>query len=91
MKFLMMINRLTTINNLIEQECTGTPKEFADRIGVSRSHLYYVIGELKDWGAPIQYSKHNRTFYYNGDFQMEIIFCIKMISNDECFKLLGRK
>jgi predicted DNA-binding transcriptional regulator YafY len=66
------IERLYNIHKRILQESTGTPEEFADQLHVSRSHLYNLIGELKDYGAKIKYSRRRKTFLYLGDFDISL-------------------
>lgn len=67
-----IVNRLCRIHNLIQQENTGTPDEFAERICISRSQLYNCLGELRDYGALIKYSRKQRTFFYINNFKITI-------------------
>jgi predicted DNA-binding transcriptional regulator YafY len=66
------ISRLYNIHRLIQQEKTGTPDEFANCFHLSRRQLYNIIEELKDYGAPIKYSRKKRTFYYDGTFNISL-------------------
>ncbi|TVR75478.1 MAG: DNA-binding protein, partial [Marinilabiliales bacterium] len=70
MKVLQYIERIEMIHKLVEQECTGTPGEFARRLGISRTRLYEVMDDLKMEGAPIAYSRSCRTFYYEEPFHI---------------------
>jgi predicted transcriptional regulator len=63
---------LNGINKLIQQEATGTPDEFAERIHLGRKQMYNILNLLTDYGAVIRYSRKARTFYYANDFNMEI-------------------
>jgi len=58
------IRRLHKMHELILQEKTGTPDEFATRIQVSRRQLYNILEHLNDHGASIRYSRARKTFYY---------------------------
>jgi predicted DNA-binding transcriptional regulator YafY len=64
----MDIKRLYRMHKLILQEATGAPDEFAERFHIKRRQLFNLLGELKDYGAPIEYSAINNTYYYTEDF-----------------------
>lgn len=68
MKAFEQLKRLKRMNRLIKDEKTGTPEEFADRLGVSASHLYRCIDEIKELGAPITFSRSRKTYYYEYEF-----------------------
>jgi predicted DNA-binding transcriptional regulator YafY len=70
MYFLDRIERLYAMHKQILQERTGNPEEFAGQLHISRSHLYNFIGELKDYGAKIEYSRKRQTFFYSDDFDI---------------------
>jgi predicted DNA-binding transcriptional regulator YafY len=72
MNSLERIDRLYDIHRRIKQEETGEPNAFAEQMHLSRSHLYNLIAELKDYGAEIKYSRKRQTFYYAGDFTITI-------------------
>jgi predicted DNA-binding transcriptional regulator YafY len=70
MNYFDAIYRLYNIHNLILKEKTGKPEEFAEQLHISRSHLYNLIGELKDYGAKIRYCRKKQTFFYADDFNL---------------------
>jgi predicted DNA-binding transcriptional regulator YafY len=72
MYLLERIERLYAIHKRILQEETGNPEEFAEQMHISRSHLYNLLGELKDYGAKIKYSRNRQTFFYSDDFDISI-------------------
>ena len=63
MKIIDALNKLSLFNKLVEQESTGTPSEFAERLGISRTSLYDLIDELKSYNVNIVYSRKRKTFY----------------------------
>jgi len=67
----MLIDRM---DGLIRRKSTGSPREFADKINVSRSMLMYYISEMKDLGAPIEYSKYSGTYYYKEEVEFNPYF-----------------
>jgi predicted DNA-binding transcriptional regulator YafY len=72
MNYFDAIHRLYKIHNRILQEETGKPEEFAEQLHISRSHLYNLIGELKDYGAKIKYCRKRKTFLYLDDFDISL-------------------
>ncbi|WP_421920455.1 hypothetical protein [Marinifilum sp.] len=36
------------VDQMIKMKMTGSPKEFANKLGISESHLYRVINYLKE-------------------------------------------
>lgn len=58
------IERIERIDKMIRHGRTGTPGEFASRIGVSESMLYYILNDLRALGAPIGYCRRRRTYRY---------------------------
>ncbi|MDD3721158.1 MAG: hypothetical protein PHW92_01540 [Lutibacter sp.] len=68
MKLLKGLERLEKINHLIKKECTGSPEDFAQNLGISRGHLYRLINVLNDYGSSIAYSRKLNSFYYQQPF-----------------------
>ena len=72
MKTIKNLRRLNELHNLIEQECTGSPKQLANRLYVSERLIYCLIEQLRDYGAEVRYDRGRRTYYYLSDFQFEV-------------------
>ena len=89
MNFIKQIERLQLINKLILQKKTGTPNELAERLGVSRRHIYNYIELMQCWGAPIKYSKLMKTFYYEEVFELNIHFTLKASTSEETYSIYG--
>ncbi|GHT74456.1 hypothetical protein AGMMS50262_07460 [Bacteroidia bacterium] len=79
-KQIEMLNRL---HKFIDQSCTGVPVIFAKKLGISERHLHAVIEEMRDLGAPIDYSRRNRTYFYRKPFEMKISCTFRCISPQE--------
>ena len=77
------MSRINKVNKLIVQQSTGNPDDFAEQLGISRSQLYNIIDQFKDFGAPIRYDKKNETFFYANNFELELKYSLKTISNDD--------
>jgi len=77
------IDRINLLDKLIRQRRTGTPAELANRLGISTSRLYVVLGELKAQGAPIGYSRQLRTYYYEHAFSISISVKMECLEDSE--------
>ncbi len=64
MSFLKKVERIERMHSLIKYKRTGTPEQFAQKMGLSQSMIYLIIGELKKMGAPIVYSKYRESYQY---------------------------
>jgi len=45
-------------------KATGTPEEFAEKLGIKRSTLYQSLQEMRDMGVDIRYSCTRQSYYY---------------------------
>lgn len=77
MGILKYVNRLQRMDALIRRRATGTPEEFAERLGLCRSALMENIREMKELGAPISYCKHRQSYFY----EKAIVLHIGYINN----------
>lgn len=61
----MDIKKIIKINDLIASGRSGTPRNLADKLGVSERMLYLIIRYMKaELGAPIQYDRNKMRYYY---------------------------
>lgn len=56
---------------LIQKKRTGTPNEFAEKVGVSRSSIFRYIQEMKvSFRAPIDYCDIRKSYRYREEFSL---------------------
>ncbi|HNL37534.1 MAG TPA: HTH domain-containing protein [Saprospiraceae bacterium] len=72
MTFFEHINRIKRLHGLIRMKSTGTPRELADRMSVSRATLFRHLDDLRSMGAPIAYEKDRQTYYYEEPFDLKL-------------------
>lgn len=89
MKNLKNLDRLQKLHDLIDQECTGTPLELAEKMDLSRRAIFVLLEQLKDFGAEINYSRKNKTYHYCEDFELRINISVSVISNDELSQIFA--
>lgn len=62
----MNINKILRIDQLIENQSTGTPDELARKVELSERAVYNYLKFMKEeLNAPIVYSKAGGTYKYN--------------------------
>lgn len=83
MKIFQYLDRIDLMHKLLKNSNTGTPEEFAQQLGISRSTLYELIDEFKSRKAPIRYSKSAKTFYYKEPFEIIITCNFRTLSYQE--------
>lgn len=89
LKIFEYIDRISLMHKLIKEQKTGTPCDFANRLGIKRSRLYEIIDELKSRGVPIQYSKSENTFYYEYPYDIRLFCEMKPLSKNEMIEKNG--
>ena len=87
MSLLTKIERIERMHQMIKFKRTGTPEQFARRIGISRSMLYIIINDLKSIGAPIVYCKSYESFMYEFVVQFRFGFEHPSLPKDQLRKV----
>ena len=54
----------------IYHKSTGSPKNFAHKLGICERSLFDILQLMKENKAPVKYDKHRESYYYesNGFF-----------------------
>jgi predicted DNA-binding transcriptional regulator YafY len=65
---------LQQLDQFISRKKTGSPPEFARKMGISERSLYEYLKVLKELGAPIRFSRQERSYYYEIDGQFFVSF-----------------
>jgi hypothetical protein len=66
------IERLRRIDYLISMMSTGTPEEFAEKLGIKRSTLFQSLQEMRVMGVNIKYSFIRQSYYYADNRRIKI-------------------
>ena len=72
MSLLKYIERLKRMDDLIRRKATGKAEEFAGKLGISRSQLLQDVKELRELGAPIEYSQTIQSYIYTKPCSLNI-------------------
>lgn len=57
--------RLETIDRLIQMKGTGSPSQLAKKIGISKRAIFSYISVMKEFGAPITFSRIRNSYLYD--------------------------
>jgi len=74
MSLVKYIERFRRIDSLISMMATGTPEEFAVKLGIKRSTLFLALQEMKGMGVDIRYSYIRQSYYYADGRRIKIKF-----------------
>ena len=83
MNLIWHIERLEKIDKLVRGNNTGTPHEFAEKVGISRRQLYNYIEELKSYGIEIRYSRKDQSLCFANNRRLKINFNCEVIEADD--------
>ncbi len=76
------LNRIDRLDSLIRRKCTGSPKELAEKLGISERWLYIFLDELKtELGCPIRYDRKRRSYVYDKPGRVTIGFTEELEAN----------
>ncbi len=89
MKVFEIIERLERINKCLKEERTGTAKEFAAKIGISRSMLFNYLDYLKSYDIQIKYERKRNSFVFEEDIEIEIKQPIRILKNNKLISTSG--
>ena len=66
------IERLRRMDSLITMMSTGSPEEFAEKLGIRRSTLFQSLQEMREMGVDIKYSCLRQSYYYADNRRIKI-------------------
>ena len=72
MSLIKYIERLRRMDSLISMMSTGTPEEFAEKLGIRRSTLFFSLQEMREMGVDIKYSCFRQSYYYADNRRIKI-------------------
>ena len=64
MHAIKVIQQLTKINHCIIKSDTGTPRELAKKLRLGERQVLRYIDMLKKLGAPVDYCRRRKSYYY---------------------------
>ena len=89
MSILKALERVSYSYYLLRQRKTGNPREFAQKLGLSKSQMYENIDELKALGLPIEYCKKTKSYFLAKEVQFDLENLFRTINKDELDKVKG--
>ncbi|WP_173074120.1 HTH domain-containing protein [Tenuifilum thalassicum] len=81
MNIIEIKNELERIDRLIRLKATGSPKELADKLGVSERHVYRIINQLKEIDCPIYFDKDRCSYCYRDEGKLIFKYSTNELDN----------
>ncbi len=81
------LNRLEHLDDLIQNKRTGNALELAEKLGISKRHVYNYIELLKNSGLKIKYNRELQTYYYEEKYALNFKIEFNDIKNDQVIKI----
>jgi hypothetical protein len=76
-------NRFRFLDSLIRKRATGSPKELAQRLGITERAWHKIRDELvNDLNLPLAYDPVRKTYYYTEEGQFIFGFQRKLTTDD---------
>ena len=89
MKTFKQLERLRRVHELIQQENTGNPKEFALKLHISEREVYRIVEYLKELDAEIFFSRSSNSYYYEEDFELIVNISVQILVKHELKTIYG--
>ncbi len=89
MKILVYFERINLLHKLISEEKTGTPKQLAERLGLSKSRLYCIMEDLKLREVPIEYCRKRKSYCYTEPFKMKASLELTRLNDSDLINVNG--
>jgi predicted DNA-binding transcriptional regulator YafY len=68
MPIISFVHRVEQMHYLIKNKATGTPEQFAAKVGLSRRSLFLWIEQLRDdFNFPIAYDPGRKSYFYTSE------------------------
>lgn len=74
MRIIEKLKLIERIDQLIRMKSTGTARELASRVNISKSSVYYILELMKTMGAEIEYCNVKRSYFYTQNKTLAIGF-----------------
>lgn len=77
MNYIEKTQLIERVDALIRRKATGSARELASRVGVSKSTMYEILEIMKMMGAEIAYCSDRKSYYYTANKVLAIGFVDK--------------
>ena len=77
------LDRIKRIDQLVKMQATGTPKDLAAKLKISKSTVFEYINVMKAMNAPIEYNSYTETYYYKEKGKFELGYKLQELTPDE--------
>ncbi len=87
MNIIKYLDRIKKMDDLIRRKATGTPGEFANKMGLSRISLLKYIQMLKEMNAPLEYNYDRKSYCYLFPCRLKVGYEMKKLDEEELVQI----
>ncbi|UCE93062.1 MAG: DNA-binding protein [Flavobacteriaceae bacterium] len=87
MNTLKQLERIRKIHNLIKLEATGTPSDLSKKLHLSIRQTFTLLEQLRELEAPIRFDRRAKTYYYDGEFEININISVHVLSQGDLVQI----
>jgi len=69
MTFIERLECIDRLDQLIRLKATGSPKELAEKLNISKRSIHNLLEDMKNLGASIYYCSRRRSYCYKRELQ----------------------
>jgi biotin operon repressor len=59
-----LLNHLETLDQFVQNKCTGSPQELAEKLGVSENSVYELLKIIETFGYPLKFNHELDSYEY---------------------------
>ncbi len=89
MKTIKQLELLKEAHKFIKKGKTGSPRQLSQKLYISQRQLFTILEFLKEIGAPLNYDKSSKSYYYKGPFDLLVNVSVQVIEDDKIRTVLG--
>lgn len=83
------INQIEQLDQLIRMQATGSPKQLARKMGISKASLFRLFDIMKQLKAPIKYDIYLQSYIYTSNVCFKFGFYAQEISYQKAMEING--
>lgn len=87
MGVLKYFERIKRMDDCIRRQATGSPEEFATKLGISRSSLMEYLKILRELNAPIEYDHFRGSYFYSFPCKLNIGFQAQNLTDKDLMSI----
>ncbi len=89
MTFIQQLELIERVDQLIRLQATGSARDLAYRLGISKTKLYRMINIMKELNAPVEYDVTVQSYVYQEEVSLRFRFHAKPLEPKRTYPIAG--